>query len=142
MDQPHVPRKSMESSSQFGCLAPDIRQLRWRRRGKLQRGTSSRKARIEPREYRNPVTGEAVLPSSGAWEYLFPRAIDSESPKRVRYLGHIYVQDSVDRRTPRSRAYRKSRRAAAGLAGRDRQVTRGRKTRPGVMTVRITNWSV
>jgi hypothetical protein len=47
-----------------------------------------------PREYKNPVTAEAVLPSSGAWEYLFPRAIDGESPIRVRYLGHNYVRES------------------------------------------------
>ena len=49
----------------------------------------------EPREYRNPVTGEAVLPSSGAWEHLFPRAIDARFPERVRYLGHVYVQESI-----------------------------------------------
>jgi hypothetical protein len=44
------------------------------------------------REYRNPITGEAVLPSSGAWEHLFPRKIGSA---RMRYLGHDYVQDSA-----------------------------------------------
>ena len=52
-----------------------------------------------PREYKNPVTGEAVLPSSGAWEHLFPRAIDSASPVRVRYLGHNYVRESVTERS-------------------------------------------
>jgi hypothetical protein len=49
----------------------------------------------EPREYRSAVTGEPVLPSSGAWEHLFPRAIDDGSPQRVRFLGHVYVQQSV-----------------------------------------------
>jgi hypothetical protein len=38
----------------------------------------------EAREYRNPVTGKAVLPSMGAWEHLFPRAAGAG---RVRYLG-------------------------------------------------------
>ncbi len=51
-----------------------------------------------PREYKNPVTGEAVLPSSGAWEHLFPRAIDSASPVRARYLGHNYVRESITER--------------------------------------------
>ena len=45
----------------------------------------------EAREYRNPVTGKAVLPSTGAWEHLFPRAAGAG---RVRYLGHLYVRDA------------------------------------------------
>jgi hypothetical protein len=48
-----------------------------------------------PREYRNPVTKEAVIPSSGAWEYLFPRPVDSASLVRVRYIGHTYLRESL-----------------------------------------------
>jgi hypothetical protein len=48
----------------------------------------------QPRDYRNPVNGEAVLPSSGAWEHLFPRAIEGSS-QRVRFLGHVYIQESI-----------------------------------------------
>ena len=40
-----------------------------------------------------------MLPSSGAWEHLFPRAIDSASPVRVRYLGHNYVRESITERS-------------------------------------------
>src|SRR4030095_15448444 len=45
-----------------------------------------------PREYRDSVTGEAVLPSSGAWGHLFPRIGGGSSLERVEYLGHIYVR--------------------------------------------------
>lgn len=50
------------------------------------------------REYRHELTGEAVLPSHGAWEYLWPRpaagATGGVFPSRVEYLGHIYAPES------------------------------------------------
>ncbi|MGH9632620.1 MAG: hypothetical protein ACRD7E_30300, partial [Bryobacteraceae bacterium] len=49
----------------------------------------------EPREYRNALTGEAVLPSTGAWEHLFPRDIPGTASERVRYLGHQYARESA-----------------------------------------------
>jgi hypothetical protein len=51
-----------------------------------------------PLEFRDRVTGEAVLPSLGGWYYLLPRAADAGGvwpaaegfPKRTEYLGHRY----------------------------------------------------
>ena len=60
----------------------------------IQEGSAS------PREYKHRVTGEAVLPSSGAWEHLFPRAIDGASAVTVRYLGHNYVREAVTESSP------------------------------------------
>ncbi len=47
-------------------------------------------------EFRDKFTGKAVLPSLGAWKYLFPRTAEGEFisdtlPKHVQYLGHSYV---------------------------------------------------
>jgi len=42
------------------------------------------------REYRHPLTGEAVLPSMGGWEYLWPRPVSEVFAPRVEYLGHTY----------------------------------------------------
>lgn len=50
------------------------------------------------REYRHELTGEAVLPSHGAWEYLWPRPArggeESTFSSRVEYLGHVYSLES------------------------------------------------
>ncbi len=54
----------------------------------FQGGGSSR-----PREYRNQLTSEAVLPSQGAWE-LLPQAMVG-LPKEVRYLGHRYTREML-----------------------------------------------
>ncbi len=58
----------------------------------LQRGDST------PLEFRHRVTGRAVLPTLGGWDYLLPRATDPASsfapgasfPARAAYLGHRY----------------------------------------------------
>ncbi|MFN0166362.1 MAG: hypothetical protein ACKV22_08010 [Bryobacteraceae bacterium] len=55
----------------------------------------------QPREYRNLLTGEAVLPAMGGWEYLIPRPVPGEEaggpfPQNVRYLGHRYVRESLE----------------------------------------------
>ena len=47
-----------------------------------------------PREYRNLLTGEAVLPSVGGWEYLLPRPRAEDFPETLRLLGHGYVRRS------------------------------------------------
>jgi hypothetical protein len=52
------------------------------------------------REYRNALTGEAVLPAMGGWEYMLPRPVkggtaEAPFPEQVRYLGHRYVRESV-----------------------------------------------
>jgi hypothetical protein len=51
-------------------------------------------------EFRHQVSGAAVLPSLGAWSYLFPRAVESVSsdspfPEKAYYLGHIYRLEGV-----------------------------------------------
>lgn len=43
----------------------------------------------QARDYRHGVTGEAVLPSTGSWPYLWPKAAQAEG--RVEYLGHTYA---------------------------------------------------
>jgi hypothetical protein len=58
----------------------------------VQQGNSS------PREFRDRVTGEAVLPALGGWHYLLPRSIEAGGtsasaqgfPNRTEYLGHRY----------------------------------------------------
>lgn len=52
----------------------------------------------EPREYRNRLTGKALLPTIGGWEYLIPRP--GGLPDSVRYLGHRYVRDSLGKEAP------------------------------------------
>jgi hypothetical protein len=95
----------------------------------------------QPRQYRNPVTAEAVLPSSGAWQHLFPRAVDERSPERVRYLGHTYVRDSVSEAAVegpvRTHVVALRPDLLVGPASNTRQ-----KTKPDAMTVLTTNWSV
>lgn len=58
-----------------------------------------------PLEFRDKFTGEPVLPSLGAWQYLFPKPTDKEAqnhlfPQTVKYLGHTYrrahISDSAD----------------------------------------------
>ena len=48
-----------------------------------------------PLEFRDTFTGKPVLPSLGAWQYLFPKPVDQEArndlfPQTVKYLGHTY----------------------------------------------------
>jgi len=52
-------------------------------------------------EFRHQFSGEAVLPSLGAWSHLFPRAADSVSSKSVfaektHYLGNVYLLERLD----------------------------------------------
>jgi hypothetical protein len=58
-------------------------------------------ANEKPLEFRHQVTGEAVLPSLGGWQHLFPRAIGSVSSKsliakKIKYLGNIYLLDKLE----------------------------------------------
>ena len=55
----------------------------------------------KPLEFRHQFTGEAVLPSLGAWKYLFPRATDSVSSKslfakKIKYLGNAYLLEKIE----------------------------------------------
>src|SRR5207237_7199027 len=59
----------------------------------FQGGRSSR-----PREYRNPLTNEAVLPSQGGWE-LLPQPIAGLA-EEVRYLGHRYTREMLKQEVP------------------------------------------
>ena len=48
-----------------------------------------------PLEFRDRFTKQPVLPSLGAWQYLFPRPVDETEdnnlfPQTVKYLGHTY----------------------------------------------------
>ncbi len=61
-------------------------------------------ASTEPLEFRHQLSGEAVLPSLGAWNHLLPRAVDDASldgifAERVRYLGKVYRLESLDEST-------------------------------------------
>jgi hypothetical protein len=52
-------------------------------------------------EFRDQFSGEAVLPSLGAWNHLFPRAAagafpDSLFPQRTRYLGNAYLLERLE----------------------------------------------
>jgi hypothetical protein len=54
-----------------------------------------------PLEFRHQFTLEAVLPSLGAWRYLFPRAIGNVSSyriyaKKIKYLGHVYLLEKIE----------------------------------------------
>jgi hypothetical protein len=58
----------------------------------LQEGGANGKTR----EYRHELTGDAVLPSLGGWEHLWPRPEPPNSTSgffapRVQYIGHIYA---------------------------------------------------
>ena len=62
-----------------------------------------------PLEFRDKFTGKPVLPSLGAWQYLFPKPADKEAqndlfPQTVKYLGHTYrlahISDSGDTVAP------------------------------------------
>ena len=55
----------------------------------------------EPLEFRHQFSGEAVLPSLGAWKHLFPHATDSVSSddpfaKKIKYLGNVYLLERVE----------------------------------------------
>ena len=59
----------------------------------------------EPLEFRHQFSGEAVLPSLGAWNHLLPHAVDDASSdgvfaERVRYLGKVYQLESLDEPKP------------------------------------------
>ena len=48
-----------------------------------------------PLEFQDKFTRKPVLPSLGAWQYLFPKPTDKETqndlfPQIIKYLGHIY----------------------------------------------------
>ena len=56
----------------------------------------------QPKEFVHRVTGTPVLPSSGAWEFLWPRPEagefrDGVAAPRVVWLGHAYTLESSDR---------------------------------------------
>lgn len=58
----------------------------------------------QPREYVHRVTREPVLPSTGAWEFLWPRPAsgdfrDGVSATRIVWLGHSYKLESSVRDT-------------------------------------------
>lgn len=56
-----------------------------------------------PREFAHAVSGAAVLPSLGGWEYLWPRSQEPDAlrrgvaPAQVNWLGQTYVQESTNR---------------------------------------------
>lgn len=64
----------------------------------IQRGSS------RPQEFRDRLTGKAVLPSLGGWSYLFPRPVGPEGqgeaggefPRQTRYLGHSYRLEKIE----------------------------------------------
>jgi len=54
-----------------------------------------------PLEFRHQFTGEAVLPSLGAWKHLWPRAVDSVSSDglfagRIQYIGNTYLLERLE----------------------------------------------
>lgn len=56
----------------------------------------------QPREFIHRVTGAPVLPSTGAWEFLWPRPElgdlrDGVAAPRIVWLGHTYILESSDR---------------------------------------------
>ncbi len=56
--------------------------------------------KTKPLEFRHQFSGEAVLPSLGAWRHLFPRAINNVSPdgifsKKIKYLGNTYLLKKI-----------------------------------------------
>ncbi|MBI2924298.1 MAG: hypothetical protein HYY24_01185 [Verrucomicrobia bacterium] len=55
----------------------------------------------QPLEFTHRFTGEAVLPSSGAWEFLLPRPVAGDfrggvEAARVSLLGHIYALQGAE----------------------------------------------
>jgi len=55
----------------------------------------------EPLEFCDRFSGEAVLPSLGAWKHLFPRVTDSISSdglfaKKIKYLGNVYLLEKLE----------------------------------------------
>jgi hypothetical protein len=55
----------------------------------------------KPLEFRHQFSGDAVLPSLGRWEYLFPQAINNISSegvfaKKIKYLGHKYLLEKIE----------------------------------------------
>ncbi|MFX0200525.1 MAG: hypothetical protein ACFFCW_30775 [Candidatus Hodarchaeota archaeon] len=55
----------------------------------------------KPLEFRHQFSGEAVLPSLGAWTHLFPRAADSGSsdepfPRKMHFLGNVYLLERIE----------------------------------------------
>ena len=55
----------------------------------------------KPLEFRHQFSGEAVLPSLGAWKHLFPRPTDSVSSnnlfaKKIKYLGNNYLLEKLE----------------------------------------------
>ncbi|NOS68478.1 MAG: hypothetical protein HOP33_00925 [Verrucomicrobia bacterium] len=56
----------------------------------------------QPKEFVHRVTGEPVLPTTGAWKFLWPRAESGDfqngvSATRVAWLGHYYKLESSER---------------------------------------------
>ncbi len=54
-----------------------------------------------PIEFRNKLTGLAVLPSLGCWSHLIPQPIETEMsdgifPPELKYLGHHYRLERLD----------------------------------------------
>ena len=61
----------------------------------LQEGNS------KPLEFRHQFSGDAVLPSLGAWKHLFPRAVDSYSSDglflgKTHFLGNVYLLERLE----------------------------------------------
>lgn len=51
------------------------------------------------KEYRDALTNLAVLPAEGGWEYILPQPL-AGLPEAVRYLGHRYRREALQRETP------------------------------------------
>jgi hypothetical protein len=52
-------------------------------------------------EFRHQLSGAAVLPSLGAWSYLFPHAVEGDPSEglfaeKMRYLGHTYRLERIE----------------------------------------------
>ena len=55
----------------------------------------------KPLEFRHQLSGEAVLPSLGAWKHLFPHVTDSVSScsvfaQKIKYLGNTYLLEKLE----------------------------------------------
>ena len=67
-----------------------------------------RQGAAEPVEFRHGVTDLAVLPTSGAWPHLLPRAASASTgtanegpfPEIVIYLGHRYLREKLEHGSP------------------------------------------
>jgi hypothetical protein len=58
-------------------------------------------ANTKPFEFRHQFIQEAVLPSLGAWKYLYPRAVGNVSSdkifaKKTKYLGNVYLLEKLE----------------------------------------------